>query len=255
MSLWNAARAVIGKKLGTTKPAAEDAGLPFNARIGSLITINASPFLRAHGSLLRSPGKTHTIKAISKMHIDLNGALYRYYVEKGDSGDDRETYIQVYASSDGNIKGIEYFDRLLRMYPETDGDYAAFTGGADAGLGQIEFSLHREQLEDLGYESSVLDTAFQGEETLPYARTTSSKEEYIKPFEGEERRIDDSLGNQGMRQRILFMPYERDLMYGTKEQLFISTEMIKSQNGVEKDSIHVDFMLGLTLSDADVSIQ
>ena len=51
------------------------------------------------------------------------------------------------------------------------------------------------------------------------------------------------------------MPYERTLPLGGKEQLFISTEMVQDQNGKDSDSVHVDFMLGLPLSEIDVKVQ
>lgn len=255
MSLWNSARAVIAKKVGVEAPTREDTGLPFNARIGGLVTLNISPFIRAQGTLLRSPGTTHTIVAISKLHIGLEGDVYRFYLEKGDSATDRETYIQVYVDTKKTVQEVLYFDRLLRMYPETADDLAAFTGKVEAGLGQQEFSLWLAQLQELNYDAALLESAFGENESIAFTRMTPSQSEYIQPFEGTEKRIDDSEGENGLRQRLVFMPYERTLPFGTKEQLFISTELLDEQNGHREDSVHVDFMLGLTLSEMDVKIQ
>ncbi len=255
MSLFQAAAAVMRKKAGVEAPKGEDTGLPFNARVGGLITLNISPFVRAHGTLLRSPGAVHTIVAISKMHIGLEGNVYRFYIEKGDSATDRESYVQVYVDSKKTVQEVLYFDRLLRMFPENADDLAAFTGKVEAGLGQLEFSLWKAQLAEIGYDESVLGIAFGDAESIAYTRMTPSQSDYMAPFEGRENRIDDSKGEQGLRQKIVFMPYERTLPLGGKEQLFISTEMVQDQNGKDSDSVHVDFMLGLPLSEIDVKVQ
>lgn len=255
MSLWNSARAVLAKKAGVEAPKQEDNGLPFNARIGSLMTLNTSPFVRAMGTLLRSPGTVHTVAAISRMHIGLEGDVYRYYMEKGDSATDRESYIQIYVDSKKTVQEIMYFDRLLRMFPEDQDTLAAFTGKVEAGLGQQEFSLWKAQLADVGYDEALLNGAFGDNESIAYTRMTPSQSEYIAPFEGRENRIDDSEGQNGLRQKIIFMPYERTLALGTKEQLFISTEIVQEQNGKQEESVHVDFMIGLPLSEMDVKVQ
>lgn len=255
MSLWNSARAVLAKKAGVEAPTSEDNGLPFNARIGSLMTLNTSPFVRAQGTLLLSPGASHTIVAISRMHIGLEGDVYRYYMKKGDSASDRESYIQVYVDSQKVIQEIMYFDRLLRMFPEDPDTLAAFTGKTESGLGQQEFSLWKIQLADVGYSESLLNIVFGDSDSIAYTRMTPSQSEYVAPFEGQEKRIDDSKGENGLRQKIIFMPYERTLALGTKEQLFISTEIVQEQNGQQKESVHVDFMVGLPLSEMDVKVQ
>ena len=255
MSLWNSARAVLAKKAGIEAPTSEDTGLPFNARIGSLMTLNTSPFVRAQGTLLLSPSASHTIVAISRMHIGLEGDVYRYYMETGDSATDRESYIQIYVDSKKAIQEIMYFDRLLRMFPEDQDTLAAFTGKTENGLGQQEFSLWKAQLADVGYSESLLNGAFGNNESIAYTRMTPSQREYVAPFEGSENRIDDSKGENGLRQRIIFMPYERTLLLGTKEQLFISTEIVQEQNGQQEESVHVDFMIGLPMSEIDVKVQ
>ena len=255
MSLWNSARAVLAKKVGVEAPASEDTGLPFNARIGGLMTLNTSPFVRAQGTLLISPSASHTIVAISRMHIGLEGEVYRYYMETGDSATDRKSYIQVYVDSKKTVQEIMYFSRLLRMFPEDPDTLAAFTGKTDAGLGQQEFSLWKTQLADVGYDGGLLNGAFGENESIAYTRMTPSQSDYVAPFEGQESRIDDSKGENGLRQRIIFMPYERTLILGTKEQLFIATEIVQEQNGEQEESVHVDFMIGLPLSEMDVKIQ
>ena len=255
MSLWNSARAVLAKKAGVDTPKQEDNGLPYNARIGSLITLNMSPFVRAQGTLLRSPGALHTVSAISRMHIGLEGNVYRYYMEKGDSATDREAYIQIYVDNKKTVQEIMYFDRLLRMFPEDPDTLAAFTGKVQAGLGQQEFSLWKAQLSEVGYDNGLLDTVFGTNDSIAYTRMTPSQSEYVAPFEGRENRIDDSNGENGLRQNIIFMPYERTLALGSKEQLFISTELVQEQNGQKAQSVHVDFMVGLPLSEIDVKVQ
>lgn len=255
MSLWNSARAVLAKKAGVEALKQEDNGLPYNARIGSLMTLNMSPFVRAQGTLLRSPGAIHTVTAISRMHLGLEGNVYRYYMEKGDSATDREAYVQIYVDAKNVVQEIMYFDRLLRMFPEDPDTLAAFTGKSEAGLGQQQFSLWKTQLADVGYDDNLLNSAFGDNDSIAYTRMTPSQSEYIAPFEGQEKRIDDSAGENGLRQNIIFMPYERTLALGTEEQLFISTEILQEQNGEQVQSVHVDFMVGLPLSEMDVNVQ
>lgn len=256
MSIWNAARAVLGKKIGIGNEVEQDADLPFGAQIGSLMKINASPFIRANGTLIQAPTESLCqIKAISKMHIGLAGNLYRFYINTGDSATDKETYIQVYVDEQKVVQEINYFDRIVRMFPEDNDTLNAFTGKVEAGLGQLQFSLWRQQLEGIGYQEQVLNSAFGSDNELPYQRMTPSKEEYVQPFEGIEKRIDDRHGNTGLNQKILFMPYARELVHKAKELLFISTEFLNTQNGENKESVHVDFVIGITLSQNDVIFQ
>ena len=254
-SFWTTAKAVVTKKLnGSSSSNREDENLPFGVRVGSLITLNAGPFLRADGSLVAQPAALSTVVAISRVRMRLDGALYRLYLSKGDNVADKEAYIQVYVDAQGAPQEMHYFERILRMFPDTPEAVAAFTGKSEDGLGQLDFSLWRGQLADLGYSESVLADAFGSNEELVYTRLAQSDRPYVAPFEATENRIDDSLGKQGLRQKVLFMPYGRELGT-TSEQLVIATEIVHDQNGVSVDDVHVDFMIGLPLSPNDIRIQ
>ena len=255
-SFWTTAKADVAKKFGnpTAPMEREDDNLPFGVRVGSLVTLSASPFLRAEGALVTQPPLMATVQAISRVRMRLDGALYRLYLSKGDTVTDKESYIQMYVDNSGNIQEMHYFDRVLRMYPDTPESIAAFTGKTESGLGQMEFSLWREQMAELGYPDSVLDHAFGNTSELVYTRLAQSDRSYVRPFEASENRIDDSHGNEGLRQKILFMPYGRELG-ATTEHLMIATEIVTDQNGNSVDDVHVDFMVGLPLSAHDIRIQ
>lgn len=255
-SFWNIAKAVIEKKLSSSqqKPAPEDEGLPFGARVGSAVKFNAGPFLRAGGTLVGTPAPAAVVVAISRVRMNLEGQLYRFYLSKGDNAQDAETYVQVYADSSGKVQEMHYFERVLRMYPDTPEAVAAFTGQSKDGLGQMEFSLWRDQMKELGYSEDMLQQSFGDSTELVYTRMAGGASEYMAPFEAQENRIDDSLGKQGLHQKLLFMPYARELS-NTSEQLVISTEILSDQNGTSVQDVHVDFMIGLPLSSSDVLIQ
>ena len=255
-SFWTTVKAVVAKKLNNDSSAVprEDENLPFGVRVGSLITLNAGPFLRAHGSLVAQPPALSTVVAISRIRMRLDGALYRLYVSKGDNVADKEAYIQVYVDAQGQPQEMHYFDRILRIFPDTPETIAAFTGENEEGLGRMDFSLFREQMEDLGYAEAALNDAFGENDELVYTRLSQSDRAYVAPFEATENRIDDSHGKQGLRQKVLFMPFGRELG-NTSEQLVIATEIVHDQNGVSVDDVHVDFMVGLPLGTNDIRIQ
>ena len=94
------------------------------------------------------------------------------------------------------------------------------------------------------------------EPALQYTRAAGSAEvPHVQPFRGSENRVDDTQGVNGLRQEVVFMPYELTLAGGAREQLLICTEILKEQDGQAQREIHVDFMVGLVLSSTDVTIQ
>jgi hypothetical protein len=232
----------------------EDANLPLKARIGSVVTLQKTPLIRAQtqGSLLELPAEDESlIVAISRLQTNLNGELLRYYINLGDDKA-TEKFLQIYVDTNGAIREIWYCSGLSRIIPETSEDQAAFTGSAGYGLGDRAFTLWRQQLEEVGLDSLTLDTAFGEQDALTYQRDAGDPQlEFLAPFRGTETRIDNAEGTAGLQQEVIFMPYSRNLggeESGQREILLISTEIVESENGDRnKRSIHVDFMIAIPI--------
>lgn len=228
----------------------EDDGLPMNARIGSVMQVQLSPFITAsaQGSLVDVPETSDcVVKAISRINTNLSGSLYRLYINtQGDQG--KEAFVQLYVDLQGQVKEAIYFQMLTRLYPETEEDQQIYRGELGYGLGDKGYSLWRFQLEELGMPASQLNQVFGDAETLDYVRDAGDQQaEFIAPFKGVEVRLDDATGTQGLQQDIHFMPYRRESAQYV-EYLLISTEVVTRVNDNENPcDIHVDFMVGLAL--------
>ena len=230
----------------------EDANLPLNARIGSVIAIQKSPLIRAisQGSLITLPDEGETlIRAISRIQTDMSGNLYRYYLHVGDD-QHAEKFLQLYANDTGAISELMYCSRLTRLIPETIEDQQAYLGEAGYGLGDSSYTLWRSQLEDMGLNNADLSAIFADAESLVYQRDVGTAEQdFVSPFRGVETRIDDAIGKQGLKQDIVFMPYSRKLGGENGDQreiLLISTEIVESEDGDSaKRGIYVDFMIAI----------
>ena len=140
---WDSALRYAKAKFGktTSAPAATrvDTGLPFGARIGSLLSLQLSPFIRANaaGALVAVPERSEElITSISRLRVGATGSIHRFYVATGDD-DGREAFLQVY-SEEGAPKDVMYCNRIARFIPETIELQQAFTGESDAGLGVLD---------------------------------------------------------------------------------------------------------------------
>ncbi|WP_229418103.1 DUF2491 family protein [Massilia sp. Root351] len=236
-----------------------DQQLPLGARIGSVLSLQQSPLLRAStaGSLIRMPNGSDTrILAVSRIKLNLSGKLYRYYLDKGDDADD-EKFLQVYVNEQGQVAEILYCTQLARVIPQTAEDQEAYTGEAGYGLGDASYTLWRAQLDGYGLDPQDLDLAFGGEEGLEYLRDAGDPDaEFVAPFKGTETRIDDAGGMGGLQQEMYLMPYVRQLNGAGKEFLLISTEILRSVNGdAGKRGIHVDFVIGIPVEQERLVIQ
>jgi hypothetical protein len=236
----------------------EDEGLPMGARIGSLITMQKAPFIRAecNGSLVMTPDDGDTlIRAISRVNLDLSGSLYRYYLHTGDD-DSPEKYLQVLQDANGAIAEILYCTQLTRIVPESAEDQDAFMGLSGSGLGDKSYTLWRTQLAELGVDEAELGTIFGKRDRIDYRRDAGDPAlDFIAPYAGIETRVDDAGGLHGLEQQLYFMPYVRDLN-GSLEYLLITTEIVKSRDGdASRRAIHVDFMIGIPLEPERILIQ
>ncbi|MDY7540726.1 DUF2491 family protein [Undibacterium sp. RTI2.1] len=235
-----------------------DDGLPLKAKIGSLVQLQISPFIRASGagSLVSGPTEDDTvIRAIAHVKLDYPGDIYRYYLSVGDDGEESEKFIQVVQNDQGDIVELMYCSRLVRFIPETVEDQQAFTGENGEGLGQKTYTLWRDQLSEYGFADTVLTPVFGDNEQLDYIRDTGDGD-YVPPFNGSEIRIDDAQGVHGQEQDIWFVPYVRSLSDGSQEFLLITTSVVKSHDGDNsKRSIFVDFMVGILIEKERITIQ
>lgn len=236
----------------------EDEGLPMGARIGSVVQMQKGSVIRAqtNGSLIGMPDDGDTrVLAVSQIKLNLDGALFRFYLAKGDQDAD-EKFLQVYADPDGDIAEIMYCTQLARVVPETAEDQDAYTGVAGAGLGDQSYTLWREQLADQ-LSDADLATVFGDSDRIDYTRDAGNLDAaFVRPFFGKETRIDDAGGMQGLKQEMYYMPYVRELAGGGREYLIITTEIIDSVNGdTSKRGIHVDFVIGIPMEQERIVLQ
>lgn len=252
------AKNAVAKRQEQPEPTA-DAGLPFGARIGGLVNLQANTFIRAmaNGSLVEVfNGKNAIIKAISRMRLNIDGAIYRYYFTTGDDANEPERFLQVYKNSQGVVVEALFCTALTRIIPETIEDQKAFTGEDGYGLGEKTYGLSRDDLVGAGINEGILSTALGDADGIEYWRDIGSADvDFIEPFTGVETRIDDSNGVNGLEQNVVFMPYVRDIG-DMREYLLISTEIVNSKDGDRsKREIHVDFMLGIPMELERITIQ
>jgi hypothetical protein len=253
------AYAHVAEKKGVTEGAARmDEGVPLDARIGSVVQMQASPIIRAqaNGSLIAmlDAGDTR-ILAVSQLRLQPDTELYRLYLDKGDE-DAKEKFLQVFCGDDGKVAEIQYCTQLARIIPETADDQDAYTGQAGYGLGDQSYTLWREQLADM-LDDATLASVFGDSDRIDYVRDAGGRDAaFVQPFKGRETRIDDAQGIHGLRQEMYFMPYVRELAGGGREYLLITTEIIESVDGdAAKRGIHVDFVIGIPVEQERIVIQ
>jgi Protein of unknown function (DUF2491) len=255
------AKGVVGHKSDTEESRA-DRGLPLGARIGGVLNMQMSDFIRAitNGSMVKMPDSTMLmIQAISKVDIGLEGKLHRFYTSiEGEN----EAFLQVFTKPNGEVAELMYCTLLTRIIPETVEEQDAFTGEGGFGLGQSTYTFSREQIESLGYDKPTVDSIFGAYDSIAYQRDIGSADrDFYPPLKGTETRIDDAHGEHGLKQSIFFMPYVRSLGWAgeqstNREYLVITTEVVQSQDGdASKREIHVDFMIGTSLDPSRISIQ
>lgn len=254
---WNEAMQYL--RAGVARaPQRLDADLPLGARIGSVLTLQQSPLIRAaaDGSLITPPEAQDTrIVAVSQLQLRQSGGLYRYYLSTGDA-DGQEKFLQVYQDPRGQVTEVLYCTQLARVIPETAADQDAFMGSQGAGLGDRSYTLWRSQMVGV-LDEADLDLVFGHDHGLDFWRDAGDPQaDFVPPFEGSEVRLDDAQGQHGLRQSLYYMPYVRRLRGGGQEYLLITTELVHSVNGdASKRGLHVDFVVGIPLELERIAIQ
>ena len=251
-ALWDTEKAIPASAASASKAPREDDGLPFGLRVGSLVDTSTLVMPRPDSLVPAKPLSPVEVVAVSVVDFQMSGTLHRFYFETGDTPENPETYLQVYSDAQGRVQEVWYFERLLRMFPGSEQELGLFLGETPGeGLGAREFSLWRNQLAELGYADARLDRVFGQEEGRAYLRADGRDDDYVSPMQGEEERIDDGQGTQGLNQRIVCMPYNCELAVG-REQLWIQTEVVRSQNNSVVQAARVDLMIGVDVAIEDV---
>ena len=236
----------------------QDSELPLGVRIGCILEIDKAPFViaKASGSLTRPPDSSERfVVAISRLKISgASGKTYRYYLDTGDDGDG-ESFLQTSVGEDGKIREILYCSHLHRLVPSGE-EQAFFTARDGEGLGMQYFSLSSDQLLGVGVPEAAVALALNGGGALDYRRDVAPDREFVAPLVGTEERIDDAQGDHGLKQEVFYLPYARPLSGDAgHEFLLISTEIVESHDGdPSKHEIHVDFMVGIPLTEGMVNV-
>lgn len=257
MSIFQLGKSIFNKRIADRKAAAHalpriDSGLPQGIRIGSLLEISRASFAVLDGSLLKTPDDAQEpVASIGRVRLDSNTKLeiYRLYTNKGARQSDAgQTFLQIFCQGDEVVEAT-YYQQLFRIIPTSKEEQEAYTGNG-FGLGERWYNLGRDQLEMCGLSPAQISLLLPGDDedsSLLYERDMPTDLDYVVPPTGVENRLDDPTGMKGMRQRMHFMPYVRELPGGERENLLISFEVVESVDGSRAPEVHVDFLVGLTL--------
>ncbi|KVP17118.1 DUF2491 family protein [Burkholderia ubonensis] len=254
MSILQLGKRIFDKRVAQAKDnlnalPRQDVGLPYGAQIGSLMEVPRASFAILDGTLLKVPASAQMqVQAVGRVRLDADPSLeiFRLYTDVGDRRTDAgQTFLQVLVQNGKPIEAT-YYQQLFRLTPATAEEQEAYQG-AGYGLGELWYNLGDDQLAMAGMNSDQIAALLNGAETLDYQRDTPVTDEYIRPYTAVENRLDEPTGMKGMRQKMHFMPYVRTLPDGNKENLLISFEVVDSVDGARAPSVHVDFLVGLTL--------
>jgi hypothetical protein len=254
MSVFELGKRIFGKRVAAAQAAAnalprQDLGLPYGAQIGSLMEVPRATFAILDNTLLKVPASAQMqVQSVGRVRLDADPALemYRLYTDAGSRrNDEGQSFLQVLVQ-DGKPAEATYYQQLVRIVPTSADEQAAYQGHG-YGLGQLFYNLGADQLALAGLDDAQIDALLAGAETLDFERDTPVDDDYIRPYTAIENRLDDPTGVKGMRQKMHFMPYVRELPDGTRENLLISFEVVESVDGTRAPAVHVDFLVGLTL--------
>lgn len=258
MSIMKMAQRMLGKRVAAaTTPVLprQDTGLPFGTQIGGLLEIPRASFALLDSTLLTMPESAQmVIESVGRVRLaaDPRLELYRLYTSKGSSLNDKgQTFLQV-LMQDGVPVECVYYRQLLRLTPTTQEEQEAYQGHG-YGLGDQFYQLGDDQLAMSGLPPAKIEALLNGAESLEFKRDTPVDAEYVRPYVATENRLDEPTGMKGMRQRMHFMPYVRDVPGGT-ERLMISFEVVESVDGRPAPAVHVDFQIGLAIEPQKVKV-
>jgi hypothetical protein len=254
MSVFELGKRIFGKRVAAAKASAnslprQDVGLPYGAQIGSLMEVPRASFAILDDTLLKVPASAQMqVQAVGRVRLDADPSveMYRLYTEAGDRRTDAgQNFLQVLVQ-DGKPVEATYYQQLFRLVPTSAEEQEAYQGKG-YGLGEQWYNLGADQLLRAGLTEDQVAALLGDAETLDYERDTPVDQDYVRPYTAVENRLDDPTGVKGLRQKLHFMPYLRELPDGNRENLLISFEVVESVDGSHAPAVHVDFLAGLTL--------
>jgi len=254
MSVFELGKRILGKRIAQAtapqnKLPRQDVGLPYGAQIGSLMAVPRASFAILDGTLLKVPASAQMqVQAVGRVRLDADPSLemYRLYTDTGDRRTDAgQGFLQVLAQNGQPVEAV-YYQQLFRLVPTSAEEQEAYQGHG-FGLGELWYNLGAEQLALSGLTEPQIVALLGDAESLDFQRDTPVTTDYVRPYTAVENRLDDPTGLKGMRQKLHFMPYFRELPDGNRENLLISFEVVESVDGERAPSVHVDFLVGLTL--------
>lgn len=258
MSIMKMAKLMLGKRIAAaTAPVLprQDIGLPFGTQIGGFLEIPRASFALLDNTLLTMPDSAQmTIESVGRVRLQADSRLelYRLYTSKGSSlNDSGQTFLQV-LMQDGVPAECVYYRQLFRLVPTSREEQEAYQGHG-YGLGDQFYQLGDDQLAMCGLPPSKIESLLNGAESLEFTRDTPVDADYVSPYVATENRLDDPTGLKGLRQRIHFMPYVREVPGGT-ERLLISFEVVESVDGISAPAVHVDFQIGLEIEPQKIKV-
>jgi hypothetical protein len=254
LNLFGLGKKVVEKRIGV-EPVQEAVSntLPFKAKVGSFMGIQKLPFIRAQtcDSLVEAPGEGEDrIVAISQMPIG-EDRVVRYFLQTEETSDCPK-FVQFFQTKAGEVQEAHYYAMLTTFVPTSTEEQALFTGRNGEGLGQLDYSLSKEQLSFLPEEVKV--RVFGEKEDLAYIRNVGGQETFVAPFEANETRVEDNEGNNGLHQLVYFTPYVRQLSDGTDEHLLICTNIVSDEDGFAKRKIEVRCYVGMAMDIARIEV-
>lgn len=254
MSVFELGKRIFSKKVAAVTASAnalprQDVGLPYGAQIGSLMEVPRASFAILDGTLLKVPASAQMqVQAAGRVRLDADPSLemFRLYTDAGERHNDAgQNFLQVLMRNGQPIEAT-YYQQLFRVIPTSVEEQAAYQGNG-YGLGEQWYNLGADQLALAGLTEPQVAALLGDAETLEFERDTPVDDDYVRPYTAIENRLDDPTGMKGMRQKLHFMPYVRELPDGNRENLLISFEVVESFDGTRAPSVHVDFLVGLTL--------
>jgi len=139
----------ITKKKLTSEPTKDpseriDNGLPFNLKIGSVITIDSVPFILNDGLTIQNPGATQLVKAYGSLKI-LGFPAHRFYLE--DETGKEESVLEI-IETDDELEIVLYRDFEI-ITPESADDWDHWLSEEDGYIGYPVFRLRGADENDL----------------------------------------------------------------------------------------------------------
>ncbi|WP_321967077.1 DUF2491 family protein [Burkholderia cepacia] len=233
------------------KPPRVDVGLPLNAQIGALLDLPRAEFAVLSGSLLTVPKAGQMpIVAVSRIRFARTDeyTLFRFYTDLGadrTAGGQRFLQLLVNASDLADIRDITYYQFLCRQFPVSDDEQAPFRGEG-FGLGERNYDMAEDLLATMPHVCGAIGALLAGSDAIRFTRDSSGPE-YVRPYAGQENRLDDPVGEKGMTKQVSFMPYVRNLEGGRQERLLITFDYVETLDGRPAQAVYVDYLAGLTI--------